>query len=282
MMSNRKNITEALVVAFCSVLLLAVAGASESKSEAPEKICAGKSTYQRLLYREDRSEFYRVWESYETAIQELDGINYAYYIYDIESGWELSYHENDRFYSASAIKAPYVISVIEQDASALKKSKPYIDAAITVSDNDSYVYLRKTYGEEVFEEWLQEIDCGEVEKEYNYANVTAKEMGKMWLEIYDFLESDREGADYCGELLANVSHSFLLEELGEDCTVYSKGGWIGEGPYLAENDAGAVLCENHPYVIAVLSTAYTQTDKLGSLAEALDGIHDLVVCDTAK
>lgn len=281
-MSNRKNITEALVVAFCSVLLLAVAGASESKSEAPEKICAGKSTYQRLLYREDRSEFYRVWKSYETAIQELDGINYAYYIYDIESGWELSYHENDRFYSASAIKAPYVISVIEQDASALKKSKPYIDAAITVSDNDSYVYLRKTYGEEVFEEWLQEIDCGEVEKEYNYANVTAKEMGKMWLEIYDFLESDREGADYCGELLANVSHSFLLEELGEDYTVYSKGGWIGEGSYWAENDAGAVLCADHPYVIAVLSTAYTQTEKLGTLAEALDGIHDLVVCDTAK
>ncbi|MDO4474759.1 MAG: serine hydrolase [Eubacteriales bacterium] len=274
-MYKRKNIISAFIV-FLFMVVLSGSVLVNSGGNKDLHCLAGKTEYQPLLYQEDTTRFYRVWKAYYDAVEGLNGLDYSFYVYDIESGWELGFDENKRYYSASAIKAPYIISVIEQDPSVIEKSRQAVAATISVSDNNSYRYLRTLYGDEVFESWLRDSGCDDVEKEYNYAYVTAKEMGMMWKEIYDFLETGGDGTGYCKELLANVWHSFLLEEIGDEYTVYSKAGWIGGNLYQAENDAGVILCPEHPYVMAVMSTAYTRTEELGKLANALNEIHDLM------
>ena len=135
-MYKRKNIISAFIV-FLFIVVLFGSVLVNSGGNNDLHCLAGKTEYQPLLYQEDTTRLYHVWKMYCDAVEELEGIDYAFYLFDIESGWELGFDENKRYYSASSIKAPYIISVIEQDPSVIEKSGAAIEAAISVSDNDS-------------------------------------------------------------------------------------------------------------------------------------------------
>lgn len=276
-MIKRRWNSVGIVILYACLLFLVAANAPSEQLEA--RYLAGDLMYPGSIYENELEEYCTAWKKLSSALNELRGEEFAFYLADLNSDWELQLNADHRFYSASAIKGPYVISLIQKDSSVIEKSQRLIEAAITVSDNDSYKALRRTYGHPIFQEWLNMANAGTVQMEDNFAYVTAKEMGEMWNATYRFLQSNSEGAKYCKNIFENVMHSFLSDSLGDEKTVYSKAGWIAGTLYYAENDAGIIMDENHPYVMVILSTACGKTDKLGQLAKALDAMHTIAVHD---
>lgn len=282
-MKNKKTVIVIIVVlAFIGAILGIISIKKNAKSFHGEnnakKICNVETPYMERL-KNDPKEFFEVWQQFSQALNTMQTEDYAYYVKDLNSGWEMCFNEDTEYYSASAIKGPYVISVLMNDPTALDRSESSIRAAITVSDNNAYKHLRKVYGHPVFDNWLASFGCESAQREYDYAYVTAREMGMMWEQIYHYFQSDDPTAAYCKDIFEGVFHSFLSENIGSKYTVYSKAGWITGPYYTSENDAGLVMQPDHPYVIAILSTSYCETDKLGELAGALDAIHELAVRD---
>lgn len=112
----------------------------------------------------------------------------------------------------------------------------------------------------------------------HYPELTPNDLTKMWTKCYTFFNSGQVNSQWCAELFTNTLQSSILKTLGNTYTTYSKAGWIGEGGYLnVQNDAGIVLKPDHPYVLAIMSSAHGRIDLLNELVGALDAAHTELV-----
>lgn len=150
------------------------------------------------------------------------------------------------------------------------------DLTITWSDNDAYGELIALYGSAEFNAWAAEIGCEELVISGGwYASVNARDFAKLWCHMYDRVVAGESLADIINIYTDTLSSS-ISETLGGQYTVYSKGGWIGEGKgsyYNVQNDEGIVMKGEHPYVLVILSDAYGRLDLLDNLVYVLDQAH---------
>lgn len=205
-----------------------------------------------------------------------EGYTAGFMLYDLNSGGGISYHADEMYYSASAIKGPYVAWLAECYPQALDSLYGTIQNTITWSDNDAYGELIALYGSAEFNAWAAEIGCEELVISGGwYASVNARDFAKLWCHMYDRVVAGESLADIINIYTDTLSSS-ISETLGGQYTVYSKGGWIGEGKgsyYNVQNDAGIVMKGEHPYVLVILSDAYGRLDLLDNLVYVLDQAH---------
>ena len=80
----------------------------------------------------------------------------------------------------STIKAPYITSLLMNDASIFEKDQDAIKKAITYSHNDSYTYLRNKYGNDVFKDFCSNADVDTSKCNENFPkNMTVRDLSKM-------------------------------------------------------------------------------------------------------
>lgn len=205
-----------------------------------------------------------------------EGYSTGFLLYDLNSGGGVSYHADESYYSASAIKGPYVSWLVQTYPEAADMLYGTIQNTIHWSSNEDYEALITSFGYTEFNHWMVELGCTDITITGEwYPAVNAREFAMLWCAIYDYFISERCDADI-RELYEGTMASAIYETLGEQYTVYSKGGWIGEGPgtyYNVQNDAGVVLKREDPYVLVVLSDAYGRLDLLDNLVAVLDSVH---------
>ena len=205
-----------------------------------------------------------------------EGYTAGFMLYDLNSGGGISYHADEMYYSASAIKGPYVAWLVEDYPQTMDFLYGTIQNTITWSSNDDYGELITTYGYTEFNDWAAGIGCEDlvISGEW-YTSVKARDFAKLWCHMYDRVVS---GGSLAGiiNIYTDTLSSAISETLGGQYTVYSKGGWIGEGRgsyYNVQNDAGIVMKGEHPYVLVILSDAYGRLDLLDNLVYILDQAH---------
>lgn len=205
-----------------------------------------------------------------------EGYTAAFMLYDLNSGGGISYHADEMYYSASAIKGPYVAWLVESYPQTIDFLYGTIQNTITWSSNDDYGELITTYGYTEFNDWAAGIGCEDlvISGEW-YPEIKARDFAKLWCHMYDRVVS---GGSLAGiiNIYTDTLSSAISETLGGQYTVYSKGGWIGEGRgsyYNVQNDAGIVMKGEHPYVLVILSDAYGRLDLLDNLVYILDQAH---------
>lgn len=211
-----------------------------------------------------------------------EGYSTGFLLYDLNSGGGISYHADESYYSASAIKGPYVAWFVQAYPEAADMLYGTIQNTIQWSSNDDYETLITLYGNTEFNNWAAGLGCEDIAITGEwYPAVNAREFAVLWNSIYDYFMSESCDADI-RELYNGTLASAMYETLGEEYTVYSKAGWIGEGLgtyYNVQNDAGIVLKEDAPYVLVVLSDAYGRLDLLDNLVAVLDAAHTVLTGD---
>lgn len=222
-------------------------------------------------------------EEIQTGLkQEMDsltaeGYSAAFLLYDLNSGGGISYHPDTEYYSASAIKAPYVAWMVQTYPETAEEFYPEIENAITWSSNEDYFVLINNFGKSGFNEWASQTAKADVElSDGSFGAVTCRNFARLWINIYDYFTSGSETAERIRNLYCGTDESAIYETLGEKYTVYSKAGWSFEGDdsyYTVQNDAGIVMKGTDPYILVILTDAYERLDLLDSVVEEIDLAH---------
>lgn len=214
----------------------------------------------------------------QTAIDAFsaEGYSTGFLLYDINTEGGISYQADESYYSASAIKGPYVAWLVQAYPQTADSLYDTIQNTIVWSSNDDYEMLISTYGSSEFDSWMEELGCKNIALSGEwYPDINARDFAVLWNSVYDSFLSGSVPS-YIRDLYTGTLESAIYETLGPWYTVYSKAGWIGEGTgtyYNVQNDAGIVMKGDDPYVIVVLSDAYGRTDLLDHLITVLDSAH---------
>lgn len=235
------------------------------------------------------------------------GAQVSFAVADLGSGGVIATNGGVARYPASSIKAPYIVSLLQEGAVNLDETASgstlsaqinadHIAGVLRYSDNDGYDALWNAHLNSAIIPWSEGlVENPERMRGFQYPDVSAVELAKMWVKTYGYLFADAADESNAGEtasaparewLASNMQHSLNSsidathggEENPDGTVVLSKAGWInGEGDYYALNDAGIVLpgagADNKPgYVIAIMSNACGRGDLLADLAGTLHNI----------
>ncbi|MEE1296972.1 MAG: hypothetical protein UHD09_09165, partial [Bifidobacterium sp.] len=233
----------------------------------------------------------------DAAVADITAAGYqvSFTAVDMATGGALSEGGDVMRYSASSIKAPYIVALaqtgtIDLDKVAAGQAGDLTDLVtntLTVSDNDSYATLVHRYGTDPFVKWKDGVGMADGQVG-DYGDLDTLDLARMWTMTYDFLFADspaRGGtasasarAWLAKQMVGSLNSSIDESNYGNDLTVYSKASWInGDGGYYALNDGGIVVpsgasdLSDKPQgaVIAILSNACGRNDLLQPLAAAL-------------
>lgn len=203
----------------------------------------------------------------------------SFVMVDLKTGEGISYNPSQDFYSASAIKGPYVVSANKYLSSEIGKSEESLmESAIIDSDNHDYIELRDELGSACMRKYMKYCDISTQDYYKHYSYFTAREFAHLWIgNYYYFFEDTNKRSEWCRNLYTHGYRSFIHKKLKDTTTVYTKPGWFpGEG-YNVQNDAGIVMAnlegEERPYVLVVFSTACGKYKMLGNLVSAIDAVH---------
>lgn len=205
-----------------------------------------------------------------------EGYSTGFLLYDLNSCGGISYHADEIYYSASTIKGPYAAWLVQAYPETADTLYGTIQNTLQWSSNEDYEMLITLYGYTEFNSWAAGLGCQNtaITGEW-YPAVNARDFAVLWSSMYDYFTSETCNTDV-RDLYTGTLSSAIYETLGEQYTVYSKAGWIGEGLgtyYNVQNDAGIVMKGENPYVLVVLSDAYGRLDLLDSLMAVLDMAH---------
>jgi len=194
---------------------------------------------------------------------------------DISTGSGISYQANRTEWIASCVKSPYVVGVARTRPGDVNALKSTIQRCIVPSENEPYWSLRAKYGSGPL--MSQGSYCGSrFDTTAPYPHVSPKELAKIWAGNYDyFFVNTNSQSSWIRNLFTKTQMSFVRNALGSKYTTYTKPGWMTRGEVYPEtyNDAGIVMADGRPYLIAVMSKGYYQAAKLQSLVKAIDAYH---------
>lgn len=223
---------------------------------------------------------------------EDQGYKLAFVVHDIKTGHEICYDSDEELYPASSIKAPFTAAVYEKlvETGEVKLESVEPTAAVTIleSSDEGYRALHSRYGERVFIEWLKDAGVepgsyGSYESmvSWNYPHISARQLELMWVHIYNYLVTNTEPAKELAGFLERREVSSLRKALPKDVRSWSKMGWFdSHSEYRSEPatvEAGVVFDGKNPYVLAVITTAPAELDKLIPIHQALYRAHQDMV-----
>lgn len=230
----------------------------------------------------------------ELSLIESYGYTAGFVLVDMASGNVLASNADTVLYSASSVKAPYIMSLaasgtIDLDAVSVAADvqsqwdNTLINQILTVSDNDAYQQLRTSYGDDAFAWWAQQAGVTTDVTQDIYLNYTAEDLARLWVEGYGYLflgehgdtsAASPEARQWLADEMIGSIGSVTYQALGSSATVHSKAGYIsGQGGLYALDDGAIVQSSSGDYVLAILSNAADEYDLLAGLVSTLDTIH---------
>lgn len=117
------------------------------------------------------------------------GYKTSFLMMNLQTGKAIAYDTGSLYYSASAIKAPYLASVLSIDDSKDLKAGGALDSTcksiLLWSDNDSYLDISIAYGNEPFQDWCHKAQVEHTLENGNiYLDINTADLAKMWLQMY--------------------------------------------------------------------------------------------------
>lgn len=224
------------------------------------------------------------------------GYEASFAVVDMRDGSVIASHGGVARYTASAIKAPYVLALARTGAIDLPALAAGADAdaaglrqlvvsTLTVSDNDAYDALYRRFGIAPMSAYVAGTGAPADTTGY-YADMSAIDLARLWVRGYQYLFG-ADGADaqarawLASQMRGSLNSTIQQAHADGDDLVHSKGGWItGEGGLYAFNDGGIVLPAGasdlaaHPqgYVLTIMTNACGRDDLLSALAATVDEV----------
>ena len=238
----------------------------------------------------------------ETKIEERTPTISIYYE-DIESGYNYSFKADDVYYTASLIKAPFVLSILRAASEEVEKLKEDPNGEQIYDFNKKF-----TYTEEFYQSGSGKIKDDEEKTEYTYlelikyllmysdnvaysvlkdeygidafrslvyeigctamrkslSEINASDGGKIMKAIYEFIDSDAEYSAFMYDCMTNSAHTVMIPYAVYPTKVAHKYGW-DTGTY---HDMGIVY-DSHPYVLVVLTDMEEGGDEVNEYIQSV-------------
>lgn len=223
-------------------------------------------------------------EGVEIAPRESFCPEVAFFYKDLTTGASVSYNSDRVFYTASAIKAPYVLWVLKEIEKAeneggaegskfdvnsvfvytedkfkegsgvIRKSDfgteyTYLDLlrlSITHSDNVAFAEIRNIYGRAGFNAFSEDIGITNPAKSLYRAN--AAELAAYLEEIYKYFDSGSKYAEMLKSWMLSTNHRIMIPWAVSPTPVANKYGWDLD----AYHDT-AVVFDEYPYLLVVMT-----------------------------
>lgn len=202
---------------------------------------------------------------------EQDAHKVAFVLLDLNTGRGLAYNTDTLFFSASVVKGPYIASLAAAEPASVAERPQAMELTLEESDNASYEALSKRYGRGCFKAWWEEAGVRTAFSTNMYIDLTAEDLARLWLKVYDFLLND-VNRDLVGGWLEHPNESSIHRLLADSYTTRTKGGW-NINSYAASHDAGIVYAPS-PYLLVIL-TDYPETmEQLDPYVELLEQAHN--------
>lgn len=218
------------------------------------------------------------------------GYSAGYLLVDVESGRGIAANLDQQVYGASAIKAPFILYMLETafpsgtvnfdtpfsedlawdsmdgdltlDSESLYPFMTLAESSITSSDNDAFRIIRANYETPDFRTWLDNLNLQNVDASEWFPYLSARDLGKLWLEMYTFWETETEEAWWLETHCSLTEMSFVRaalmgQGLYPDIVVADKAGWInGWDPgYHCLTDGALVTYNGRTYLLCAVTDA---------------------------
>ena len=209
-----------------------------------------------------------------TAVNTVErrGYSIGFVMLDLTSGKGISYHPDMTFYSASAIKAPYIVSLAKYNYTGFLQVRSTAEDVLHTSSNTGYANLWKTFHGATFAEFGEDANVRSAVTADMYAYLSAREMAKLWAVCDEYFNSGAAG-DSVGSLCEDPNVSSIRAVIPGNVNTRSKAGWISGYGYRSSTDAGIVYASNGRYVIALLSDLPASVNDLDPVVMALHAVH---------
>ena len=206
---------------------------------------------------------------------EKSGSHIGIVMLDIQTGKGIAVQPARRFYGASSIKGPYVLSLAMLNPKSINKKLSTFRAIAVNSDNDAYDSLVGQYGRNYIDAWRLAVDAGAPLTAGCYAYLSAEDLARLWVMGYQYLTTKIDG-EIMGELFETPNQSAIHTVLGKRYTTQTKAGWISQSVSTTA-DAGIVYAGDHPYILAITSDYGSNFKKLEPYVELMEEMHEAMV-----
>ena len=216
----------------------------------------------------------RAYNELVSAIKELEnkGIKLSIVMMDIRTGKGVMYNPDTEIYSASSIKGPYCISLVESNPNAYANDQAYIKQLFTYSTNDEYTYLVNKYGMNCLRNYYNDIgvEFDIVPSRTIYTWYSARTYAKLWARMYQAFNNSAT-AKQAGAYLETNYYTAFRSATG--LRAKSKSGWMSGGSLTAQNEGGIAYASNGDYIYAVLSVYAGDWSTFYRIHRALNALH---------
>lgn len=228
------------------------------------------------------------------------GYKVGYVLLDVNTGATISYNADTAFYSASSLKGPYVAALARYGlGDGIESLSGLVSATIEQSDNVDYDILRRSNGNDVMRQLIDEAGAENLPvtaatsdidsamqtlsvasiADNNYEFVTPNQLLSMWALCGQYLASNEPGAAYLASEFA-IPETSAIRYVGRAFGgTWSKAGWYpGEGGSLSTTvDAGVVREETGDVVLVVMTNKGSDFSVIDSIALELLELHECMV-----
>ena len=208
------------------------------------------------------------------AVNTVEGRGYriSFVLLDIASGKGIAYHPDYVYYSASVLKAPYIVSLAKYNYSGYAAMRTAAANVLRTSDNAGYAALWAAYHGSSFARFGKEAGvpagvCADM-----YTNLSARQLAKLWLASDTYFRSSVQ-AGSVGALMENPVTTSIRRILPSGIKTRSKAGWFAGG-WNVTHDAGIVYASNGRFVLAVMSAVPARPELLDPVIWALYKAHE--------
>ena len=203
---------------------------------------------------------------------EKEGYHLGLVMLDIRTGRGVAVNADGKFYGASSIKGPFVVSLAAMKPNTFEEQKNVFRTIVVNSDNGSYINLVHVYGSKYYDSWREAVGAEAPLDEGDFADLSAEDLVRLWLLSYQYITENRRCGKQIGTLFETPNRSAIQPVLGKKYRTQTKAGWIAER-FTASADAGIVYAGEHPYILAVVSDYPSDLKKLEPYVELMDRIH---------
>ena len=206
---------------------------------------------------------------------EKSGSHIGIVMLDIQTGKGIAVQPDRRFYGASSIKGPYVLSLAMLNPKTINTRLSTFRAIAVNSDNNAYDSLVGQYGRNYIDAWRLAVDAGAPLTAGCYAYLSAEDLARLWIMGYQYLTTKIDG-EVMGELFETPNQSAIHTVLGKRYTTQTKAGWISQSVSTTA-DAGIVYAGDHPYILAIASDYGSNFKRLEPYVELMEEMHEAMV-----
>lgn len=208
---------------------------------------------------------------------EIDKVNAKGYktgivVMNLNSLEGFSYNADEKIYSASTIKGPYIVSLVKSDGTLLDKEKTRIEATLIRSSNYDYESLRADYGNDHFVDFSGKTGNDlviDLNRKYQY--LTPRKLAHLWAGSYVFFQSGETG-ERLGVMFEKPDVSPINKAFSGDFKTRTKAGWITKNNISVTSDAGIVYSENGDWLVVIMTTAPCDFSVVENLAQGIKNV----------